>query len=280
MIGTSIIESLNKDPTPTVGCRACMSATVPVAVVERGEVEVQHVAAVTFREMTETKAPIRLPAPPDGCVRVWLKCSEFSPRVLDVYVTEEEFLAVVEWPRDYHDILEDEILSVSRPDIFEDAQGLLRVIVANKLAKGAPGVHRTFAVEQGPWGKPFEVYEEHSRPVEALERFGALKGTPDTNQWLQGVLSDEREALLRVNGLYGLTETWKGHRFLERIVEAVRLRLFEKPIKYDDYKEKVQEPLDEVEAAAFVNLGILCSRCPGMTWGDVGYEIMRGMKGV
>jgi hypothetical protein len=224
-----------------------------------------------------------LPSPHDGYVRVWLKYSEFNPRVLDVFVTEEQFLAVVEWPRDYHDILEDEILSVSRPDIFEDSQAMIRVIVANRLAKGAPGVHRTFAVEQGPWGQPFKVYEEHVGAVKALNRFEELKGCGDKcgdgNEWIQGFLSEERESLLRVNGVYGLTETYKGHRLLESIIEAIRLELFEKPIRYDDYKEKVDDPLDEAEAAAFVNLGILCSKCPGMTWGDVGYEIMRGIKG-
>lgn len=282
-VGGHIIESLNRDPKPTAGCRTCLSSPIPVGNLTRTEVEIAHVAATTFREQQGTGAPTKLPEPDEGLVRVWLKNSEFNPRVLEVYVTDETFTAVVEWPRDYHDVTEDEILQTGAdPSIFEDRQAVIRTIVSQRLVTDAPSVHRTFAVEHGEWGKEFEVYEEHGTPQTALERFSGLRGCEqcgDGSEWIQAVLKDERTALLRVNGVYGLTETYKGHKLLEAIVEAVRLGVFEKPIKYDDYKNAVEKPLDEIEANSFVNMGILCSQCPGMTWGDVGYEIMRGMRG-
>jgi hypothetical protein len=283
-IGSHIIESLNLDPKPTAGCRTCMSSPIPVGNLTRTEVEIANVAATTFREHQGTGAPTKLPDPDEGLVRIWLKNSEFNPRVLEVYVTDKSFTAVVEWPRDYHDVSEDEILRTGAdPSVFEDRQAVIRTIVAQRLVREAPSVHRTFAVEHGAWGQEFEVYEEHDKPKTALERFHGLRGCGDKcgdgNEWIQSLMREHKKALLRVNGVYGLTETYKGHRLLEAIVEAIRLDLFSKPIKYDDYKKAVDNPLDAAEANAFVNMGILCSKCPGMTWGDAGYEIMRGMRG-
>lgn len=281
MIGESIIQALSSGSRATGIGRSQLAGSVPIETLQRDEIEVGYVAEVTLREKLETAAPIELPGPDAGDVRLWMKKSDFNPRCLEVFLDDEKYLAVIEWPRDYYDVSEDAVLhATGREDIFEDKGALIRSIVSQKLVSGAPGVHRTFAVQQRGWDEDeFSVYEEFDCPREAIQRFEELKGEPDDNSWVQVAMKDERKALLRVNGIYGLTETYKGHRLLEAIIDAVRLGRFEKPVKYDDYKESVEDPLTQSEAVAMVNLGVLCSRCPGMTWGDIGYEIMRGIRG-
>jgi hypothetical protein len=279
MYGRSIIESLG-DIRPHI---EGMMGVFPVDTLHRERLEIAHVAATASTERVESAESTILPAlsmpkPDPGYVRIWTKYSEFNPRVLDVFVTDKTFLAVVEWPRDYYDVAEDDVLlATGRENVLEDHQATVRAVVAYRLAQGAPGVHRTFAVEHGAWGDEFEVYEEYEEPLKALKRFEGLKGEPEDGQWSQGGLRDEKETLLRVNGVYGLTETRRGHRLLGAIVDAARAGRFKTPLKYAEYTEAVDDPLAEEEVGALVNLGILCSRCPGMTWGDTGYELMRGL---
>jgi len=273
MIGSLIIESLNHRPVPTSGCRSCVSPPLPVSTVNREDAQLAALATATFRENQGTDAPVALPGPDQGSVRVWMKNSVHNNRVLDVRVTDDVFCAVVEWPRDFYDVMEDDILLASgNPALFEDRQAVMRTIVSYRMLRGAPRTHRTYAVEKGEWSKDFAVYEESADPASALARFEELR--PDS----ECEPSTDHEALLRVNGVLGLAETKKGQRLLGCIREAIGKGLLKVPIQYDDYTDQVEDPLSMVEAGALVNLGILCSKCPGMTWGDVGYELMRGWE--
>jgi hypothetical protein len=246
------------------------------------------VAATVVREHQETDAPVSLPSPPKGHVRLWMKNSWFNPRVLEVNI-QEEFTAVVEWPRDYVDVAEDDVLLAgAKPEALDDPRAVLRLVVAHKLARRPRMVHRTFALEHGVLGKAFEVYEEYDRPKKALERFRALalpmwRYDPlkvDEDWWIPIRPSDPKErSLLMANGLLGLMRTEEGRAVYRKIKDAIGKGLLKAPIPYGEYTKEVDDPLTEGEAGALVNLGVLCSRCPGMTWGEVGYEVMRGMKG-
>lgn len=275
MYGRSIIESLADSPIDEG-----LVGAYPVEVLRREKLEIAHVAATASGDRVESAESsivpaLSMPKPETGYVRLWMKHSEFNPRVLDVYLTDETFLAVVEWPRDYYDVAEDDVLQATgRENILEDHRAILRAVVAHGLAQGAPGVHRTFAVEQGAWGGEFEVYEEYEEPRDALAHFRKLRGEDGEKE----AISEEHETVLRVNGVNGLLVTSKGQRILNGIRRAINEGWFEKPMQYTEYRQVVDDPWTEVEVGALVNLGILCSRCPGMSWGDTGYELMRGLR--
>lgn len=239
------------------------------------DVEIGWVAATVLREHTGTEAPVQLPSPPPGVVRLWMKNSWFNPRVLDAELTDR-LTAVVEWPRDYVDVAEDDVLMAGgRPEVLDDPTAVLRLVVAHRLARRPRMVHRTFAVEQGVPGDDFELWEEFDGVEGALERFGEL--LEDAARETE--LTEDEHWLLKVNGLLGLAFTEQGRQILGKIREAVRLGLLSQPVQYGEYTKAVKDPLDEGEASALVSLGVLCSKCPGMTWGEVGYELARGIGG-
>jgi len=275
MVGREIIEHLRMQPDRGTVCRSCESHGIPMASSLAPDIEIGWVAATVLREHTETGVPVALPAPPDGHVRLWMKNSWFNPRALEVEVTDH-LTAVVEWPRDYVDVPEDDVLLAGgKPEALDDPAAVLRLVVAHRLARRPRMVHRSFAVERGPLGRKFEVYEEYGCPVEALQRFAELL----EDRRREGIATMDELWLLRANGLLGLTCSKQGQRILEKMREAVSKDLLKAPIPYDEYTKKVDDPFTEEEASALVNLGVLCSRCPGMTWGETGYEYMRGMRG-
>lgn len=247
------------------------------------DVEIGWVAATVIREQKLSDLPVALPSPGDGQIRLWMKHSHFNPRVLEVRL-EERFTAVVEWPRDYVDVPEDDVLLAgARPEALDDRKSVLRLIVAHRLARRPRMVHRTWAVEHGLPGKPFEVYEEYDRSVQALERFRELALADhryDSVDETRGSSDPLERAMLEANGLLGLTRTKQGRQVLRKIREAVERSLLTAPLKYQEYQKRVEDPLNEGEASVLVCLGVLCSRCLGMTWGETGYELMRGIRGV
>jgi hypothetical protein len=272
MIGRTLIEHLNQEPKPGC-CRASLPTHLFVGTVKRETVELSDIAAVTYREHVETGAPIRLPMPPEGTVRAWMKRSAYNPRSVDVRVTDEVFSAVVEWPRDYFDLTEDDVAKAAgKVEVLSSTVTISRAIVSNRMIEGAPKVHRTFAMEKGKWGEEFEVYQEFDSVKDALEKFGVVKPVVESE-------AKEIPSCLRLNGLGGLLDTSKGTRLWGAIQEAIEKKLLIAPMKFEAYRGAVKEPLTAVEAGGLINLGVLCSKCPGMTWGEVGYEVMRGAGG-
>ncbi len=275
MVGREIIEHLRMQPDRGTTCRSCASHGVQMTSSLAPDMEIGWVAATVLREHTDTGTPIELPAPPDGVVRFWMKNSWFNPRALDVELADR-FTAVVEWTRDYVDVPEDDVLLAgAKPEALDDPKGVLRLVVAHRLARRPRSVHKTFAVEQGPIGEDFKVYEEYNGPKEAIQRFSELLEDRER----ESHMTEDEMWLLRANGLLGLSCTVQGRLVLEKVREAVGNDLLQAPIPYDEYAGKVDDPLTEEEASVLVNLGVLCSRCPGMTWGETGYEVMRGMRG-
>lgn len=233
------------------------------------------VAVVTTREHRETGTPIVLPLPEEGFARVWMKRSAYNPRAVEVRVMDDVFSAVVEWPRDYFDVGLDEVAQASgKASILESMGGVSRTIVSNQMIEGVPRVHRTFAVEKGKWGEEFEVYDEFGSVKEALAKFEGVR--PEIKETTSQM---PPPSYLKVNGLSGLLDTPKGMRLWGAMQEAIERKLLVTPMKFEAYKGAVKEPLTAVEAGGLINLGILCSKCPGMTWGEVGYEVMRGAGG-
>jgi len=273
MIGQALIEHLNQEPDPA--CSPHMAGSLFVGHLHREKVELVDVAVVTTREHRETGTPVVLPLPDEGFTRVWMKRSAYNPRAVGVRVTDEVFSAVVEWPRDYFDVALDEVArAAGKASVLESMGAVSRTIVTNQMIEGTPRVHRTFAVERGKWDEEFEVYEEFGSVKDALAKFEEIKPVLATPAPTGACAS-----YLKVNGLSGLLDTPKGMRLWGAMQETIDRKLLVTPMKFEAYRGAVKEPLTAVEAGGLINLGVLCSKCPGMTWGEVGYEVMRGAGG-